>query len=116
MAQPTGTFIPGFSLDPNMFSGTPLDPKFLPLNLDSLGIGTPNTSDSSHADGAATATGAKTPAGTGNPIADAVGGLEHWFVRGVVIILGFIFVAVGLSMFRGNTIIETIKSPAKAVT
>jgi len=30
------------------------------------------------------------------------GGFEEIFVRGVVIILGFIFVAVGLSMFRGS--------------
>lgn len=30
-------------------------------------------------------------------------GIEEMFIRAVVIILGFIFVAVGLSMFRGGT-------------
>ncbi len=32
------------------------------------------------------------------------------FLRSVVIILGFIFVAVGLSMFKGGSIIEQVKS------
>jgi len=38
--------------------------------------------------------------------------LSSWFVRGVVIILGFIFVAVGLSMFKvpaAQQVIQTVK-------
>lgn len=53
--------------------------------------------------------------GMGSPLSnaagsvnDAVGGamgdLGHWFVRGVVIILGFIFVGVGLAMFKQNIV------------
>lgn len=36
------------------------------------------------------------------------------FLRGIVVITGFIFVAVGLSMFKNNTtLLETVKSPLK---
>lgn len=41
-------------------------------------------------------------ASTGSTTTDFVGG---WLVRATVIVLGFIFVAVGLSMFKGNTIV-----------
>jgi hypothetical protein len=54
-------------------------------------------------DGGATAPAAanQTPTGTASP--DGVGGgLSSYFYRAVVIILGFIFVAVGLSMFGGS--------------
>lgn len=35
--------------------------------------------------------------------------VSDYFIRGVVIILGFIFVAIGLSMFRsGDNIVETV--------
>lgn len=50
---------------------------------------------------------------SGNP-ADALGfDISGWFSRAVIVILGFIFVGVGLSMFRsGNTVIQTIKEKA----
>lgn len=35
--------------------------------------------------------------------------ISAFFLRSVIIILGFIFVAVGLSMFKGNSILETVK-------
>lgn len=35
----------------------------------------------------------------------------NWFVRGIVVILGFVFVAVGLSMFKG-AVLSTIAKEA----
>ncbi len=43
-------------------------------------------------------------------VAEDVGGVaSEWFARGAIVILGFVFVAVGLAMF-GKPVIETVKS------
>jgi hypothetical protein len=44
---------------------------------------------------------AETAASVTEPL--GISGYEDYFIRGVVIILGFIFVAVGLSMFKGSS-------------
>lgn len=108
--------------------------QFLPLDLNAAGIGTSNTFDTSNpgtnfaapASGlytgtqsqpaisgsgdSSTALGDTSAVATGSGTV-AIGGVEGWFLRGTIIVLGFIFVGVGLSMFRtpGQTIIEATK-------
>lgn len=53
-------------------------------------------------DAAAPGTGSAEVAGSGGIGAS----IENYFTRAIVIVLGFIFVAVGLSMFRGETVIR----------
>lgn len=50
-----------------------------------------------------------TQAGAAQAVASAAF-TENWLLRGTVIILGFIFVAVGLSMFRGSPVITLPKA------
>lgn len=52
--------------------------------------------------GAAEETGTPVDLGGVDPLGDAA---NEWFVRGIVIILGFIFVAVGLSLFRAPAVV-----------
>lgn len=48
--------------------------------------------------------------GAPSPNASAGTSISDYLVRGTVIVLGFIFVAVGLALFKNNTtIIETVK-------
>lgn len=52
---------------------------------------------------------ANSTSSTGTPATSATGGttwsgkIGDWFVRGAVVVTGFIFVAVGLSMFKGES-------------
>jgi hypothetical protein len=50
--------------------------------------------------------------GTSNPIAanaPSAGSLADYFARGIIIILGFIFIAVGLNMLRPGTVPNPIR-------
>jgi hypothetical protein len=59
---------------------------------------------------------ASNPSGTANPTsatpASSPSSWSHWLARGTIIVLGFIFIAVGLAMFRTSQ--EIIKTTAKA--
>ena len=110
--------------------------QFLPLNLDYAGIGTQNAPDpfssfspldiASMVNGTSTtqsqSTSSTQPASstttagssannsgtsTASSLLGGTTGLEHWFIRGVVVVLGFIFVATGLRMFGIATPVPT---------
>jgi len=79
----------------------------------------PATTPGGAANPVATATGVNTPTepsdgGSTNPGQSAIqsggtpGTIQNYFIRATVIILGFIFVAVGLSMFGGREIIGKV--------
>lgn len=52
----------------------------------------------------------------GTTASTAASSISSYFYRGVVIILGFIFVGIGLSMFRNpaQTVVESTKTVARA--
>lgn len=59
----------------------------------------------------ATGTGATPASPTAAAVTSSVG---NYFIRGVIIILGFIFIAVGLSMFKnGGTVSENVTNVRK---
>lgn len=110
--------------------GNPLDSPIVqpgsdPFKLLSAGFGNlnPATTPGGSVNPVATATGTDQPTpsqggsttpGQSAPQASAVpGSIANYFVRGVIIVLGFIFVAVGLAMFRSN---ETIAAVVKGAT
>lgn len=120
---------------PNFNTQATIPSDSLPLDLSAVGIGTVNTFDSSKPSGGtfadplsglftgsspapvasgssvtASATGGAAPSSGGPSV--AVGGIEGWFLRGTVIVLGFIFVGVGLAMFRNpnTTVVNVLKS------
>ena len=64
----------------------------------SVSAASPSTGSQPQA-AAATANASSPSGGVGGTIAD-------YFARAVIIILGFIFVAVGLGMFRGNMVLQ----------
>jgi hypothetical protein len=74
-----------------------------PLPLPSIGgsAGTAAGASIPQAAAAAGITGGATPpaATTGTPSASGTSSLNNWFTRAVIVILGFVFVAVGLSQF-----------------
>lgn len=56
------------------------------------------------------APGGSNPIDAGSGAATVIAdGVSEWFVRGTVMILGFIFVAVGLNMFKPREIIQVVK-------
>lgn len=69
--------------------------------------GTPNASPVA-ANGVNPDAGSKQPAG----VIGSAGNLGAYFTRAVVVILGFVFVAAGLSMFKG-TAVAVIRSAAR---
>lgn len=112
--------VPGINNDPGDLFGSFFAPSQGWLNGDLLGIGSgdPTLTDFAKAAGSVlgvaqgsstVAAGAKdaTPASS-----DFMGNISHWFVRAVVIILGFIFVGVGLSMFK-QTAINVVTAATK---
>jgi hypothetical protein len=123
-------FLSGYNLNPNFvpdfaseFAGISTNagatkPGIGPLNLDLLGLNpslptydpykNPNPFGSDASQSADNTTpAADNAAQTGG----SPGGLvpNNWIARGTTIILGFIFVAVGLSMFRGSPILNIAK-------
>lgn len=67
---------------------------------------------------ASTLGGASTTANAAGttPAASTTGSISDYFIRAIVVILGFIFVAIGLSMFRhGGTVIQNAKGVASKV-
>ena len=81
-----------------------LDQNFASPVIDSLGLGglLGSSSISSQLDKALPVNGSSASTSSGGFWSDL-------FLRTVVIVLGFIFVAVGLSMFKGASIIEQVK-------
>ena len=73
--------------------------------------GTANTS------GAAAVGDTSAVTGGGSAAPAAIGGVEGWFLRGTIIVLGFIFVGVGLAMFRNPSagVVEIVKNSAAKV-